>query len=705
MITAILIVAAGSIVLFATDLFSKDNKARVQEANLESARLLASEVRTTLLNLTEKMRLIGITSLQKISAEQIEALQKPFFEGEKDLLAELVIHKTGEKIITVGKSFNPSLVQSLQFNEDDIRAIYQENPESSYLYPKEQIFISQLKGQIPVISISVPLITNDLGKVTHAVVAIIQLDRLLRSVKSEGIITSYLVDSKGYLIAHPNQKRVIQKDNVSHLSIVKTLMKGLTNNGQTRFIDPESKIAYLGAFKTVGFANLGIISQVEEDKALAPARKVSKTSTIITGMVAIVAFLVVFFFSLSLTKPLLSLVDATEKVASGEYDIKIKKTTRDEMGDLVTAFNGMTQGLAEREKMKTAFDKFHSKEMTEKVLSGELKLGGERKQATVFFSDVRGFTAMSETMEPEHLVRVLNRYMTKMVSVILEHGGMVDKFIGDAIMAVWGAVDQKSNDVENAVRACLKMRIALDELNNEFIEEGLPILKIGMGLNFGPMISGNIGSDERMEFTVIGDAVNTASRIEALTKAFGTDLLISKDVLNKVEDLFVVEKAHEAMVKGKTEPLTVYKVHGYYEDGKEVLIETPYSVYEAEKSDKVKSVGGEDSQKSSTKEIKSRYQKMTSYTVNAQGIFSESPVYFENPISEKSKEKNKKIQPHPKKSKNHLSAPLYSIVIGSSDGKIKKSPLYLQSQRKEFEERPGLRVNIQKPPESQSQSI
>lgn len=195
---------------------------------------------------------------------------------------------------------------------------------------------------------------------------------------------------------------------------------------------------------------------------------------------------------------------------------------------------------------------------------------------------------MSERMDPEALVSILNRYMTKMVSVIIQYGGIVDKYVGDAIMAIWGVPLSKSDDATRSIMACLEMRRALAEFNAELIAENLPTLKIGMGLNFGPLVSGNIGSEERMEYTVIGDTVNTASRVESLTKEFGTDLLVSKAVLDQTDGRFIVTRTHEAKVKGKSEPLVIFTVQGYRdENGQEIIIQTPYSSYEASRSDKV----------------------------------------------------------------------------------------------------------------------
>jgi hypothetical protein len=155
-------------------------------------------------------------------------------------------------------------------------------------------------------------------------------------------------------------------------------------------------------------------------------------------------------------------------------------------------------------------------------------------------------------------------------------------------MAIWGVPITGEEDAYNAVRACIAMREDLAKLNELRISRGQPVIKIGMGLNCGPLIAGNIGSDEKMEYTVIGDAVNLASRIESMTKEYGTDLLVSKSVFQKIEHRFIFEKAASTRVKGKTEAVEVFKVAGYYDlENKPILIQTPYSSYAAEKSDKV----------------------------------------------------------------------------------------------------------------------
>ncbi len=602
LIAILLVSSIAGIVYLSSRMVIEENTALIQQINSDTASSLATQMREQFENLTEKMRVMGtMINEDGASAGLREHVVAEFFSKDKDFLG-LLVHKRVDETAQFslgGKALSPDFMKALA-SGDDPKA---DKAAQALLTHKEinftelatrggvQLAATALPDGSTAVALSIPFIESPIPgeiKYSHLATAMIRQDRFVKAFGESGIVTSFMVDSKGKLVAHPDATRASAGEVVAHLEIVKQLLEGKFNNGQTSYFDPVSKERKLGAFRVVGFGGLGVIAEVPEAKAFEVPHRLEYRSTLIGLIILCISFFAGYVFSGTLSRPIKLLADAATRIAQGDFKIRLKPRGRDEVAHLSETFNEMAAGLEERDRVKATFAKFHSKEMAEKVLNGELKLGGERKQGTVFFSDVRGFTAMSEGMDPEALVKILNRYMTRMVRVILSHGGVVDKYVGDAIMALWGVPLTKNGDVENAIKACLGMRQALAELNEELKAEGLPLLKIGMGLNHGLMISGNIGSDERMEFTVIGDTVNTASRIESLTKEFGTDFLISKEVLDQVPGKFVVEKAHEAKVKGKAEPLAVFKVHGYVdEQGKEVIIQTPYSTYAAEKSDKV----------------------------------------------------------------------------------------------------------------------
>jgi adenylate cyclase len=219
-----------------------------------------------------------------------------------------------------------------------------------------------------------------------------------------------------------------------------------------------------------------------------------------------------------------------------------------------------------RQQMKSIFSRMVSPEIMNHLLEHpeNMRLGGSNRQATVLFSDIRGFTEFSEGLEPEEVTRQLNVYFERMVACVNECKGTMHKFIGDAIMAAWGDIELVSlgpvSDAQNSVRSALLMRQRLRELNIERAEEKLVPIRIGVGLNHGRVQAGMLGSSGRMEFTVIGDAVNVASRLEGMTKEFKTDLAISQSVRDLIGDDFLVRRLGLIQLKGKTEALMVFEV-------------------------------------------------------------------------------------------------------------------------------------------------
>ena len=190
-----------------------------------------------------------------------------------------------------------------------------------------------------------------------------------------------------------------------------------------------------------------------------------------------------------------------------------------------------------------------------------LKLGGERRDMTFLFCDIRGFTPISETYKenPEGLVELINRFLTNQTDIILRHGGTVDKYMGDCIMAFWNAPLDEEKHAEKAVQAALEMRRGLKELNNVLQHERGFEINTGIGVNTGPCIVGNMGSSSRFDYSVIGDAVNLASRLEGQCKEYNTDLIISEATM-KQAILNEYDKLGEVTVKGKSEPVSIFTI-------------------------------------------------------------------------------------------------------------------------------------------------
>lgn len=214
--------------------------------------------------------------------------------------------------------------------------------------------------------------------------------------------------------------------------------------------------------------------------------------------------------------------------------------------------------------LKQSFQRYVSAQIVEEILqsSEPVNLKGQRKTVSILLSDIRGFTALSERLDPEDLVRFLNSYLSEMIEIIFKHEGTLDKFMGDAILALFGAPVGHGDDALRAVRTAVAMQEKLRELNETWKTNGWPNIKIGIGISTGEVVVGNIGSEKRMEYTVIGQDVNYAQRIETLTKELPADILISESTYEEVRDFVKAEKYEPLTIRGKREPIVVYGVFG-----------------------------------------------------------------------------------------------------------------------------------------------
>jgi len=216
----------------------------------------------------------------------------------------------------------------------------------------------------------------------------------------------------------------------------------------------------------------------------------------------------------------------------------------------------------EKRKIRDAFGLYLNPHLARLVSERPdmLALGGEKRELTVLFSDIRGFTTMSEQLEPEALVELLNEYFGKMTDVIFSQDGTLDKYIGDAIMAVWGAPVPQSDHAIRACQAALGMVRGLAALMADWRQRGLPELDIGIGINTGPMVVGNMGSARRLSYTVIGDNVNLGSRLEGLNKMYGSHIIASEATLQAVRGVLVARELDLVRVKGKRLPVRIYEI-------------------------------------------------------------------------------------------------------------------------------------------------
>ena len=293
---------------------------------------------------------------------------------------------------------------------------------------------------------------------------------------------------------------------------------------------------------------------------LAPARDLEDIIVLISLAALLIAFLAALGAARNVSRPVQALAAHTEVIARGDYGARLDLKRSDELGQLAESFNRMSTGLAERDRVRDLLDKNVSPEVAAQLMREGAALGGEEREVTILFADLRGFTTLSEKMPPRELITLLNRYLDAMSGAIEAEGGIIDKFIGDEIMALFGAPVASSDGADRALAAAVAMRAALAGFNASLAAEGRPPLAFGVGINTARVVAGNIGSHRRLNYSVIGDGVNVAARLQTLTRdpAHGTDIILSAATLVASRKPWKTRHLGVLGVKGRKEAVEIH---------------------------------------------------------------------------------------------------------------------------------------------------
>jgi len=375
------------------------------------------------------------------------------------------------------------------------------------------------------------------------------------TIKNEGIVSAVIVDANGLMM---DPKKAEQK--YYPPAGIKPLDEGQDYliqeyqlNGKSYYDIAVPSIEKITE-KKVGEVHLTVSQDVVSKTVLTAAIKI-----LVIMFVALIAGIIISVMLVAfMVKPIQQLVKGVNAIGEGNYDVQIKLKSRDEIGELTDAFNSTAKSLKEKELLKGAFSTYVSGSIMEQILKdpGKLSLHGTKVKATMLFTDIRGFTSMSETMEPEQVVSIINEYLTLQTDKVFKWNGLLDKFVGDCVMAVYGVPFGKPDDSYRAVRTAMDIREGVEKMNAIRKRKNLHTVGIGIGINTGPVVSGNMGSPQKMDYTVIGDNVNLAARLEANAPA--GQIWVSESTYLETCDRIDFEELPSIMVKGKKDPIKVY---------------------------------------------------------------------------------------------------------------------------------------------------
>jgi adenylate cyclase len=393
-----------------------------------------------------------------------------------------------------------------------------------------------------------PLLTND-----ELTLGVLVTDAM----KDPDVAYLIVADHDGKVLAHSDSRAMVKTavERPKGLQPLKDrLLIQTYKTPQGRVIDFAVPLVYSSV--PVGALYLGFS---EEATALASARN---QALLITLLMVLAGLGGAVGLAALLSRPIFRLVRGTRAIAAGDFNVTLPVASRDELGVLTDSFNRMARSLREKEMIKRAFTRYVAREVVEEILKDpeHLVLTGERRQVTVLFCDVRGFTPMSERLSPEEVVLLLNDFYNLMIETTFKYDGTLDKFLGDAVMAVFGAPMAHPDHSARAIRTALAMQAGIAGLNEQRARDGKEPISVGIGVSAGEAVAGTVGTEDRMEYTVIGDSVNLAARLESNAKP--GQILISQRTYERVRDLVETRPLGRIRVKGKEEEVEVYEVLG-----------------------------------------------------------------------------------------------------------------------------------------------
>lgn len=581
-ISTLVIVSMGLITVLVSYYVTKDTRANAETTNFTLNARTSSDAENRINSVISNVALFcDIFDGQEKSQEELSYDATKFFERNPDIAAIGLL--TRDEVYTnsaffITNDISPDLVRA--YLDSEVQSIEKAKNGFTQIENSSPFFL------VPVCTIFYP---QQIGNKTEIVAAVFSTEKLSESISTGRINETYLVNDRGIALIHPDAQVMMQAADLSSNKFIKMVIENNTSGMQQSYVDTETEEEYFAACQKITSANCRVITQVKTSVILAAINATTRRNIALTVAILSIAILVIWGFAKSISVPLDRLTAVTDEINKGNFNTSLFEKLNVKRTDEIGILNRSTK--AEQDILNTVTS-LTNKGVTKAIVRKEIDFEPHLKDITVFFSDIRSFTSISDGFNKRfgkesaaQIINFLNDYMSRMVNCISITGGVVDKFEGDAIMAAWGVLRDDNldyelmddsnpekeklkkhhqrnvvNDAVRAIKATCAMRYALMKYNkdadaftrahkNEKGAQYKPHLKIGCGLNSGRATVGFMGSNEKMEFTSIGDAVNLASRTESSNKPCGTDILIAEDTYNLLKNDFIRCKENNYTIK------------------------------------------------------------------------------------------------------------------------------------------------------------
>lgn len=594
-----------SIIKFSDDLITQISKRSIDNTvtHLEQARIIANLIR----DLVKQPEDVDVNNTRIISYmfgtlqeyKYIESLYISTDDGnflQVRRLPEKSTYRSYTKLLPGGSMYairyvdrrGPEPTETWYYKDENVRtldvevlpkAMYDHRIRNWYIGVRQsvQLYWSEIyifnTSRMPGLTAVYPSV-DESGKFFGASAADITMDTMSRFMKQSTIGEdglAFIVSDKGEIIAHNDMSQVIKVEGDKIRTVVvddiedKRLALAYQihrNEGKARFIFDKNGVDYIATFtkfpKNFGKRwKIGIV--VPLDEFVGDVNKTQRETFLIFLLFLAISTVMVIFLSRRLSRPIVTLANEANNLRNFVLDSKV------EIKSNTYEIQLLNEAIISMRKTFQAFSKFVPRDLVGKLIKRgiDVKIGGRPRILTIFFCDIEGFTSVMESYPPDKMMNHLSEYFDEMTKIIMDKNGTIDKYIGDSIMAFWGAPLADRNHVLNACRAGLICLLRIKELNRRWATEGKPKLPTRIGIHTGEVIVGNMGSSDRMNYTIIGDAVNLAARLEAENKFYETKFIISDEVYDKIRKWCLARPLDLVRVRGKTEAVKIYELIGF----------------------------------------------------------------------------------------------------------------------------------------------